>query len=375
MPLVSIIIPYFSAERFVARAVESALTQTHAPVEVIVVDDGSQGDGLTRALAQHTGQVQLIRQANAGVSAARNAGFAQSHGDYVTFLDSDDWLEPEYVAAHLGVLRFRPEIGISHTGWALVDAKGSTRIGEQRPTHSADLLRALLLRETHIPGCVAMLRREVFERAGGWDVTLRAAEDNDLFIRAGLHGVRFAAIPEPLYVYRVLGESSSHRIEHIRRYEFQRLETLFARHDLPEHVRALHDPAYASLHFEYAVRNYVNDDMARGAAELREAIRLWPARAEDRDWLMNWLGGALSHPEITQPRAVLDRMFAHLPDSAHTLRGLKREIIGSIHIVAAFAARDRGDRDAVRANVWPAIRHRPAILKNRGFVKMVLDAG
>ncbi len=93
-PQVSIIIPTYNRPVLLQRSLASALAQQGARVEVIVVDDGS----VPPAAIQDSPQVTLIRTDNGGVSAARNAGLARSRGDYVMFLDSDDWLEPDAVA-------------------------------------------------------------------------------------------------------------------------------------------------------------------------------------------------------------------------------------------------------------------------------------
>jgi glycosyltransferase involved in cell wall biosynthesis len=87
-PLVSVIIPVYNGERYLAEAVQSVLAQTYAPVEIIVVDDGST-DG-TADVAKHFAPVQYVRQANSGVSAARNRGLELARGEFLAFLDADD---------------------------------------------------------------------------------------------------------------------------------------------------------------------------------------------------------------------------------------------------------------------------------------------
>ncbi|HUC07767.1 MAG TPA: glycosyltransferase family A protein, partial [Solirubrobacterales bacterium] len=92
-PLVSVVIPAFDAERFLGESIESVLAQTYAPLETIVVDDGSN-DG-TVAVASAYSEVTVIEQANAGPSAARNRGFAASSGDFIAFQDADDLMTPD----------------------------------------------------------------------------------------------------------------------------------------------------------------------------------------------------------------------------------------------------------------------------------------
>lgn len=97
--LVSIIIPVYNAEAFLPRCLDSVLAQTWRELEIILVDDGSadQSAAICREYRQRDARILVLEQENRGVSAARNAGLARAGGDYVTFLDADDWLEPEHI--------------------------------------------------------------------------------------------------------------------------------------------------------------------------------------------------------------------------------------------------------------------------------------
>src|SRR5690242_16227633 len=105
--LVSIIIDNYNYGRYLAAAIDSALSQTHQPLEVIVVDDGSTDDSRA-VLDRYAGRVIAITQANAGQASALNAGFARSHGEAVIFLDADDVLLPEQAARVAAALEASP---------------------------------------------------------------------------------------------------------------------------------------------------------------------------------------------------------------------------------------------------------------------------
>jgi hypothetical protein len=180
---VSIVIPVYNHERFLAEAIESALNQSWPDCEVVVIDDGST-DG-SAAIIGHYPRVRGIRQVNRGLAAARNAGLAASRGDVVLFLDADDRLWPE--AAELGVrmLEARPEAMMVFGQCRLVD-EGGLPLPTNLPTMHGDArnLYDELLRDNFIwtPGMVAF-RRTAFEAVGGFDESVSPAADYDIYLR------------------------------------------------------------------------------------------------------------------------------------------------------------------------------------------------
>ena len=180
-PLVSVIIPCFNQGRFLADAIESALGQSYRPLEIIVVDDGSTDDS-ARVAQQYAG-VKLIRQANGGLSAARNAGLEASAGTYLVFVDADDRLLSEALRAGVNDLSAHPECAFVYGHYRLITADGA-------PMPSAEARRVC---ENHYfemlrGNCIGMhaavtYRRAVFDDVGGFDTTLGACEDYDLYLR------------------------------------------------------------------------------------------------------------------------------------------------------------------------------------------------
>jgi glycosyltransferase involved in cell wall biosynthesis len=182
------VIPVFNGKRFVAEAIESALTQTHAPLEVIVVDDGSTDE--TPAVLEGFGErIRTYRQANRGPAAARNLGLEESRGEFIAFLDADDLWVPEKIEAQLGCLRDDPGVGLCsghiRSFWVPELDEERQRL-EDDPYH---------LEKPMLSPCTLLTTRAVFERVGGFDPALRAREDSDWFIRLQREGIRIDTLP------------------------------------------------------------------------------------------------------------------------------------------------------------------------------------
>jgi len=125
-PLVSVVVPTYNRAYCLPRTVDSALGQTHPSVEVIIIDDGSRDEtpDVVAARYGNDARVRMIRQANGGVSAARNTGLRAARGDYVALLDSDDVWEPWKLELQLACMRTRPEVGMTWTEMVAVDPAG-----------------------------------------------------------------------------------------------------------------------------------------------------------------------------------------------------------------------------------------------------------
>lgn len=197
------IIPTYNRRELVQRAIESALAQTRPVGEIIVVDDGST-DGTGEALRARYGErIRYHWQANAGVSAARNAGMALATGRYFALLDSDDLWRPEKTARQAAWLDAHPDFGMVLCDVVRVDADGTPYdTFHRREVLREDgwALRWLLLNPSLVPASV-MFRREVFETCGGFDPALRTAEDIDFHLRVARRwriGVVEAALVEAM---------------------------------------------------------------------------------------------------------------------------------------------------------------------------------
>jgi glycosyltransferase involved in cell wall biosynthesis len=199
--LVSTVIPTFNRRTLVCRAIDSALAQTYSAQEIIVIDDGST-DGTEFALSERYGEkIRYLKQANAGVSRARNHGMSLARGAFIALLDSDDEWQGDKLDRQVAFLQSRPDYGMVLTDVQRVDS-------ERRPIdrfyrrevieHDGDVLTQILANPALVPASVLM-RREVWEQLGGFDETLRTAEDIEFHLRVAAN-YSVGVIAEPLTI-------------------------------------------------------------------------------------------------------------------------------------------------------------------------------
>jgi glycosyltransferase involved in cell wall biosynthesis len=204
IPAVSVIVPCYNQAEFLPDAIESVLAQTYDDWELLVIDDGSIDEtalvAASMAESSPGRRMRVIRQANSGLARARNAGVNAARGRYVLPLDADDMLAPEMLHECVTYLNQHKEIAIVYTDLQ--------QFGEARErVNPRDFDAAILPTHNHLSYC-ALYRREVWEAVGGYNPNmLYGYEDWDFWIGCIEHGFDAHHIREPLFLYRVRGDS------------------------------------------------------------------------------------------------------------------------------------------------------------------------
>ena len=195
---ISVVIPCYKDDRFLAQAIRSVLEQTHRDVDLIVIDDGSP-EPLPR-IDSGDPRVTWVRTVNCGLGAARNAGIARSEGDFVAFLDADDFWEADKLEKQVVRLTETPAAVACYT--RCVDAEGFFAFGPYPdPDLPADDLAVLLWHGQFFPPSSVLVRTEVAKRVGGFREGLTNGEDLDFWFRILEHG-EIVGVSEPLCWYR-----------------------------------------------------------------------------------------------------------------------------------------------------------------------------
>jgi glycosyltransferase involved in cell wall biosynthesis len=231
-PLISVVIPAYNAEKYLAEALESVRAQTFSDYEILVIDDGSTDR--TAEIASSYDGVLFLTQNNRGAAAARNAGIRAARGAYVAFLDADDTWLPSKLEKQAARLLDNPRNQWTYTdAWVFDAATQRTlcRIGERIRLHQGDILPPLLLR-CFIPSATPVVKRTALIEAGLFDEARerRVIEDWSLWLRiAERHTV--ALIDEPLAMIRMHASNTSRTVDPWEVYRNKRslLEQTIAR--------------------------------------------------------------------------------------------------------------------------------------------------
>lgn len=254
-PLVSVIVPCYNGAAFLEEALRSALAQSYAGVEVVVVDDGSTDS--SPEIARRF-PVRYIHQENRGLSEARNTGIRESRGSYLVFLDADDRLKPKAIETGLEALALHPDCAMAVGDHVFIAANGSylANSTKEGPVESH---YAALLKSNFIEMISSVLfRRSIFDTVGGFNATLRVAEDYELYLRIA------RALPICCHA-TIVAEYRKHGANTSRNSELMLTTTLQV---LNEQARYLRNNSSLLIAFHEGIRSWRRQYGRQLAAEL-----------------------------------------------------------------------------------------------------------
>ena len=182
---VSVIIPTYNRKHTLGRAIESIISQTIKPLEIIIVDDGSN-DGTREWIKQEYPFIKYLNQNNSGVSASRNRGIFSANGNWIAFLDSDDEWTPEKLERQLSILSSDKEAVFCHTNEIWI--RNGTRVNQMRKHEKyGGYIFEKCLDMCRISPSSSIIKKEVFDHIGYFDESLIVCEDYDLWLRIAAH--------------------------------------------------------------------------------------------------------------------------------------------------------------------------------------------
>ncbi len=191
-PLVSVIIPAHNARKYVLSAIGSVLQQNYAPIEILLIDDGST-DGTAELVQREMPQVRIIQQANVGVAAARNTGLRHVTGELICFLDADDGWFPGKLAAQVSYLARHPKVGMVYHPWQVWKSNANGIFADLTPPQlsasnvmdpaQSGWIYPHLLLDCIVHTSTVMLRRAVAQKVGFFNQALSSGEDYHYWLR------------------------------------------------------------------------------------------------------------------------------------------------------------------------------------------------
>ena len=276
MTSVTIVIPAYNHARFLGRAIESVLAQTHVEIELIVLDDGST-DATPQVLAGYGSRFRWESQANLGRAATLNKGWGMSKGEILGYLSADDYLHPDAAARAVECLARNADAVLAYPDFTQVNEQSRALRTIRAPEFSYE---DMVLCGVCPVGPGAFFRRAAYERTGGWNVALRQVPDFEYWLRLGLLG-RFQRIPEVLACYRVHeGAQSFSAVSGPRAEEIVGvMDALLARPELAASLRARAREARANALLFAARLHLLSGRLATGVARAAAALRTEPGAA------------------------------------------------------------------------------------------------
>ena len=222
MKLISVIVPVYNVENYIAQTINSVLNQTYPHFELLIIDDESPDRSIEICQQFNDSRIKIIRQKNRGLAGARNTGIRHAQGDYLAFLDSDDLWLPEKLAQHVKHLESSPQVGVSFSRSQFIDAQGKALGIYQMPKLHNITPSHLLCRNPIGNGSAPVIRKQVFEAIRFqdnlhgqvenfyFDENFRQSEDIECWLRIAAETPwKIEGIGDALTLYRVNGEGLS----------------------------------------------------------------------------------------------------------------------------------------------------------------------
>jgi glycosyltransferase involved in cell wall biosynthesis len=375
MPQVSVIVPTRNRANLLAEAIDSVLLQTYHDFELIIVDDGSTDHTAEVVSNRHDRRIIYFRQEKQERGAARNQGVALSQGDFVTFLDDDDWYLPRKLEVQVQALQAHPALGMVISGWDRVNSSGEV-VRSERPwlhhPHYA-LKDWLFAAMAHV--AAVLIRRPWFDQVGGFIRNLEPAEDTYLWFRLAQAGCPVAWVKEVVFKQRLHGNNSVRNLAHVKRGKLAMLEAVFSDKQAQSALGVSRESAYARVYMGFACQAYAADCLEDAKADLMCALQWDPALSlNDADQLLEILAAYAWNHLTGDPLAFTNRVFSNLPAERADLHRLRRRAVARTWLVGAFRAYQYKDMTRVRKNALRAVAAAPALMSHRGLMSILAQS-
>jgi len=290
MPIISVIVPAYNAEKTIVETISSVLRQSFGDLELIVINDGSTDKTLELINTISDARLQVFSFSNGGLSVARNRGIHLAKGEYLAFLDADDLWTHDKLSAQITALKQYPEAGVSYSWIYSMDEQGESIKPGISFNFQGDVYPDLLVNNFIVNGSNCLITREAIELIGEFDSTVDGAADWDYWLRLAAK-FPFVLVPKYQIFYRGSSGTMSAKIEYMEQCMLRVTEKAFQTAPLelqPLKKQSLAN-TYRYLAYKYWTFAQGEDKIRKTRETLSQAIRLYPLILKDRRVRNIWI--------------------------------------------------------------------------------------
>jgi glycosyltransferase involved in cell wall biosynthesis len=266
-PMVSIVIPVYNGENYLAEAIDSALNQTYSNIEVVVVNDGSRDGGKTREVALKYGnKIRYFEKENGGVATALNYGIEQMQGDYFSWLSHDDLYYPEKVERQVRFLESvnESENVLVYSNFNFINESGSYLRDFEIKHVEPECFKTYFALGDLVHGCTLLIPKKCFTESGVFNANLRTTQDYDLWFRFA-EKYRFIHIPDILVQSRLHDEQGTRKMNDAVIKEGNSLFSRFLRSLKWSEIHKCYEKPVPIFYLDFCNKNAVYTDASKKA--------------------------------------------------------------------------------------------------------------
>jgi len=275
MPILSIVIPAYNAERTILETIASVQKQTFSDFELIVIDDGSSDQTLALLHSVADERLRIFSYKNGGVSVARNRGMSHASGEFIAFIDADDLWTPDKLELQLAALQQHPEAGVAYSWTSYMEEQGKYFHTDEPITFEGNVHAELLVSNFLSSGSNPLIRKQAIESVGEFDSTCAGCADWDYWLRLAARWP-FVVVPKHQILYRLSSSSMSSNSEMMEKHHLIVIERAFksATLELQPLKKQSMANVYQFLAHLYLTRTPGATGAKQASRKLQEAIRL-----------------------------------------------------------------------------------------------------
>ena len=258
-PLVSVVIPVYNGEQFIRECLNSVYAQEYHPIEVIIVNDGSTDRSL-EILKKYDGEKIIITQEHKNLPTARNTGIKHAKGEFVAFLDIDDFWHPHKLRAQMSIFKQFPDTHMVFSDVIKVYSSGAQRYQKDKARLCRQLVKKdpfpLLARKNLIVPSSVIVKKSVFASVGLFDETLNSCEDWEFWLRLALYHYQIKYVADVLVYYRYHEKNMSKSARLMHEGRLQVMHKIFSKPDLPVKYEKYKAESIARIYYHAANSYY-----------------------------------------------------------------------------------------------------------------------